>query len=98
MDAPIFIGDELTATGFRLAGIETMIPALDEVGAALAEASERARLVIVTADCARRIPVAQLEAALIAETPAVAIIADVLLRTSPPDLARRLRVALGIEN
>ncbi len=35
MSAAIFIGDELTAAGFRLTGIETLVPAAKEVGQAL---------------------------------------------------------------
>ena len=51
----------------------------------------------MTAELARHVPLAELEAALIAETPAVAIIPDVRMRTPLPDLAKKLRRALGIE-
>jgi vacuolar-type H+-ATPase subunit F/Vma7 len=98
MGAAIFIGDELSATGFRLTGIETIVPALDGVGAALRQARARAALVLMTADMAQHVPEPELEAALLAEAPIFAIIPDVLFRTTLPDLARRLRSALGIEN
>ncbi len=97
MGATIFIGDELSAAGFRLTGIETVVPQPDAVGAALADARARARLVILTADLARHVAPVALEAALLAETPTLAIIPDMLLRTPLPDLAKRLRSALGIE-
>jgi vacuolar-type H+-ATPase subunit F/Vma7 len=93
----VFIGDELSAAGYRLTGIETVTPAPDDVGAALDDARKRARLVILTADLARHVPAAELEAALLEEAPALAIVPDVLTRTPPPDLAKRLRSALGIE-
>ena len=38
MGAAIFIGDELSASGFRLTGIETLVPKPDAVGAAFEEA------------------------------------------------------------
>ena len=97
MHGTIFIGDELSAAGFRLTGIETVVPEPDAAGAALDDARARARLVILTADLAQHIPPAALESALLDETPTLAIIPDMLLRTPLPDLARRLRSALGIE-
>jgi vacuolar-type H+-ATPase subunit F/Vma7 len=95
--ATIFIGDELSAAGFRLTGIETVVPEPDAVGAALADARTRASLVILTADLARHVAPVALEAALLDETPTLAIIPDMLLRTPLPDLAKRLRSVLGIE-
>jgi len=97
MGAAIFIGDELSASGFRLAGIEALVCDADAVGAAFAEARARGSLVIITADLARHIPAPQLEAAILAEAPTIAVIPDVLFRAIPPDLIRRLRSVLGIE-
>jgi len=97
MSQAIFIGDELSAAGFRLTGIETMVPAPEDAGAALADARQRAGLVIMTAELAERVPAAELEAAMLAEAPALAILPDVLLRSEPPDLGKKLRSVLGIE-
>jgi vacuolar-type H+-ATPase subunit F/Vma7 len=97
MGAAVFIGDELTAAGFRLTGIDTVVPEPDAAGEALQAARKKAALVIMTADLARHVPAEELEAALIAEAPALAIVPDVLFRATVPDLARRLRRALGIE-
>jgi len=98
MSKIVLIGDELTATGFRLTGIETVVPLPEEAREALAQARRRAKFVLLTADCARNIPAAELEVALLAETPIVAIIPGILAQTPPPDLARRLRAVLGIES
>lgn len=98
MGAAIFIGDELTAAGFRLTGIETMTPTPEVARLALAEARQRAALVIITASLSQHIPSSELEAALLAEEPIVTVISDILSRAPPPDLARRLRGALGIES
>jgi len=97
MGAAIFIGDELSATGFRLTGIETLVPEPDAVAATFADARSRGSLVIVTAGVARQIPPPQIEAALLAETPTIAVIPDVLFTASLPDLAGKLRSVLGIE-
>jgi vacuolar-type H+-ATPase subunit F/Vma7 len=97
MSAAIFIGDELTAAGFRLTGIETLAPDPKDVGHAFDDARARAGLVIITADLARAIPAADLEAALLAEAPALAIVPDVRFAAEPPDLAGRLRRVLGID-
>jgi vacuolar-type H+-ATPase subunit F/Vma7 len=97
MGAAVFIGDELTAAGFRLTGIDTVVPQPQAAGEALRAARKEAALVIMTADLARHVPADELEAALIAAAPAVAVVPDVLFRTEVPDLARRLRRALGIE-
>ena len=97
MGAVIFIGDELSAAGFRLTGIETLVPKPEAVGVAFEEARSRGSLVIMTADMARHIPAPQIEAAMLAEAPAIAIIPDVLLSAPVPDLTRKLRSVLGIE-
>jgi vacuolar-type H+-ATPase subunit F/Vma7 len=97
MGRAIFIGDELSAAGFRLTGIETLVPEPDAVESAFADARTRGSVVIITADLARHIPPPQLEAAMLTETPTLAIIPDVLFRAAVPDLTRRLRSVLGIE-
>ena len=94
----IFIGDELSAAGFRLTGIETVVPAPDEAGAALADARKRAALVIMTAEMAERVPAAELEAAMLAEAPSLAIVPDVSFGAEPLDLGKKLRSVLGIES
>jgi vacuolar-type H+-ATPase subunit F/Vma7 len=97
MDAAVFIGDELSAAGFRLTGIETVVPDPEKATEALRDARKRAALVIMTAELARSVPAQELDAALIAEMPALAIVPDVRMRVPPPDLARSLRRTLGIE-
>lgn len=97
MGAAIFIGDELTAAGYRLTGIETVVPSPEDAGTALADARARAALVIMTAELSRHVPVSDLESALLAETPTLAIVPDVRFVSEPPDLSRRLRRVLGID-
>jgi vacuolar-type H+-ATPase subunit F/Vma7 len=98
MSKAIFIGDELSSAGFRLTGIEMMMPAPEDVGAALRDARQRAGLVIMIAELAKRVPAAELEAAMLAEAPTLAILPDVLFQSEPPDLGKKLRSVLGIES
>ncbi len=97
MGPVIFIGDELSAAGFRLAGVEALVPAPDAVAHALQEARSRAALVVITAELARTLPPTELDQVALAEAPTLAIVPDVLFRAAAPDLIRRLRSALGIE-
>ena len=97
MSGAIFIGDELTATGFRLTGLETLTPEPADLAAAFADSRRRAALVIVTAGCARCVPEDLLGSALVADPPTVVIIPDVLARVEPTSLARRMKSILGIE-
>ena len=97
MGSAVFIGDELTAAGFRLTGIDTVAPEPEAVAEALRAARKDAALVIMTAELARHVPAQELDAALMAEAPAFAVIPDVRMHVPLPDLAKRLRRALGIE-
>ena len=93
----VFIGDELSAAGYRLTGIETQVPEADAAAEALRAACKDAGLVIMTGELALRVPAREIEAALTAEARAFAIVPDVRMGAPLPDLAKRLRRTLGIE-
>ena len=97
MSAVVFIGDELSAVGFRLAGLE--VPPLEDgkTTAVLAEARQSAGAILITAAAAAGVPEYELEEALLALIPPAAVVPDILGVVAPPDLARRLKAALGIE-
>lgn len=94
--APLaFVGDALTAAGFRLAGVRTFAPQPGEERAAFAQALAAAAAVFVTPAVAAKLEPAELERALAASAPLVAIVPD---DTPPPfDPAERVRRQLGIE-
>jgi len=96
MNNVVFIGDELSATGFRLAGLEVSSPPLGKVSLALAEARSSARAILITAAAASHMDKQELHKALIG-VPPVAIVPDICGAVRPPDLAQRLRTILGIE-
>ena len=94
----VYLGDEATAAGFRLAGLATATPDPGAVGAAVRHAiQEGAELILLSGALAAQLPTAELEAALLREAPLLAIAPDVQGRGAPPDLAHEVRGALGIE-
>jgi vacuolar-type H+-ATPase subunit F/Vma7 len=97
MDAVAFIGDELTATGFRLAGARVYVPAPGEVREAFDAARSSASVVLVTATTAAELPPPVLEAALAATAPLTLVVEDLLGEAPPPDLEAQMRRALGVE-
>lgn len=93
----VFIGDELSAAGYRLAGLATRVPAPGEERTALDEACARAELVLIAARTAQAVPSEALAARLRAPRPIVMVVPE--LDGTPPlsDAARRARELLGIE-
>jgi len=98
MSGIVFIGDELTASGFRLAGagIEVVTPKAGDISAAFERARQQADVVLVGADVARLLPDETLQAAIEMPHPVVAVIPDIRGHAAPPDTARRIKTALGI--
>ena len=98
MQRAVFIGDELTAAGFRLTGLETVTPGPEDAARVFADARARASLVVVTAEFAAWLPAQELEAALLVDSPTIAVIPDVLARVEPAPLAQRVKSILGLES
>ena len=96
MTGVIYIGDEVTAQGFRLAGARTYVPANDAVAASFAEALRNADLVLITANAADMLDTETLDRAVRAASPLVLVIPDAALRTMPPDPAETIERVLGI--
>ena len=92
-----FIGDELTATGYRLAGARAWIVPAEEAAEALRAAREDASLVLISPRHARSIPPEELDEALGSFEPLTLVVDDILEREAPPDLERAMRSALGVE-
>jgi vacuolar-type H+-ATPase subunit F/Vma7 len=96
MSTCALLADEVTAAGFRLAGVDVHVP--DE--ADLAQRFERlcgeAQLVLVTADLAARLPPALLRQQQRASRTLVLVIADARGRREPEALGAALRRQLGM--
>ena len=93
-----YIGDEATATGYRLAGAETRIPAAGETAEVYRRAvADGADLILLSAERAAELDTAELRAGLVALRPLTVIVPDAFGRHAPPDVEREVRLALGIE-
>jgi vacuolar-type H+-ATPase subunit F/Vma7 len=96
VSVPVYIGDAVSAAGFRLAGLRIHVPDTTELVMQIEQAATDAPLVLLGADLAAQLPVAELDRLLSAVTPAVVVVPDVRGQADLPDLANRLRQQLGV--
>jgi vacuolar-type H+-ATPase subunit F/Vma7 len=97
MARPIFIGDEVAAAGFRLAGADARIAPPGEEAATLEAARATAPLVMIDATVAARLPAQRLRAAVRAPAPITVVVPDLQGAVAIPDFVQRLRLQLGID-
>ncbi len=93
----VFIGDDITALGFRLAGVECHVPGPGETARIVAEARRRAQVIMMTPDAFEALPARQARELENSETPLLAIVADARGLSPVPDTEREVKRALGIE-
>jgi vacuolar-type H+-ATPase subunit F/Vma7 len=92
-----YIGDEVGAAGFRLAGTSVLVPAPGGEAAALARARAESAVVLIAADVAARISSRDLLFAQAALAPLTLVVPDLRGEAAMPDVAARLRAQLGLE-
>jgi vacuolar-type H+-ATPase subunit F/Vma7 len=90
------IGDEVSAAGFRLSGVDVHVPEPGQAPSLLRRLLGESRLVLVTADVVHWIPEDLLQQAVSAGQPPVLVIPDVRGLAEPPDLALGMRRQLGM--
>lgn len=95
MKLAIYLGDEIGAVGYRLAGVAVSTPAKGEETDAFDVSTREASLVILSASMAARIDATKLNRALRASAPLVVLVPDASGDTPLPDVASRLRSELG---
>lgn len=93
-----FIGDELTATGYRLAGATVFVVPPAEAAEALRQARDGAELVLIGPMHAGQVAAPELSAALAATRPLTLIVDDIAGGEAPPDVEQLVRRALGLES
>ncbi|MEC3862784.1 V-type ATP synthase subunit F [Mesobacterium sp. TK19101] len=93
----VFIGDRVTAAGFRLAGIPSFSPAPDELAATVSAERARCRILALTAEMFAALPGPLAEQLQDAHVPLLAVIPDARDRIPVPDMDLAVRRALGIE-
>jgi len=97
MSAAVYLGDEVSAAGWRLAGATVRTPPAGQETAALAWARAQAPLVLVSAAVAAAVADAVLRDAQAALQPLVLVVPELQGQVPLPDLAARLRSQLGLE-
>lgn len=97
MQRPLFIGDELSAAGFRLPGVRIVTPEPGSLTEVFESALREAPLVIITTTLADALPGVRLPEAVKQAHPPVAVVPDATDTTPMPDMGRRVRLALGVE-
>ena len=93
----VFIGDEVTAAAYRLAGVTAQTPKISDVRRVFEQAFDEANLVLITADYARVLDEESLHAAIRRAAPLVLVVPDGGNRYWPEDLDARVDRVLGIE-
>lgn len=96
MLAPVFIGDEVSAAGYRLAGADIRTPAKDELVREFRRALGETDFLILTAAHAALLPPTLIAEAVRRAEPLVLIVPDVVERLDPPDYGVAAARALGI--
>ena len=93
----IFIGDAVTAAGFRLAGIETRVPDPDTLAQSVDAARSECRVLVTTAATHAALPRALAQELEDGEAPLLALVPDVQGKMPVADMEAEVRRALGIE-
>mgnify|MGYP001818338812 CR=1 FL=1 len=96
MSVAEFIGDEVSAAGFRLCGIDVHITDGSDVMSLISQVSERASLVLVSSSAVQDLDRAELDALLAGIEPAVLIVPDVRGLHDVPDIVPRIQQQLGM--
>ena len=93
---PVYIGDELSAAGYRLAGMRVHTPAAEDVLETFRRTLGETELLLLSVETARHLPAAELNRALGELKPQILIVPDIRGRVPLRDLPTRIRTALGV--
>ena len=96
MSVAEFIGDEVSAAGYRLCGIDVRIANSSNVLSLVRESCERASLVLVGSSVSQYIPGTELDQLLANIQPPVLVVPDVRGLQDVPDIACRVNKQLGL--
>lgn len=96
MTAPVFIGDEISAAGFRLAGVRIRTPSSEELSSVISWARKNTSLILITEDYLTKLDKAEQQILVSQLQPPVVVVPDVRLKTPLTDLSTKLRSHLGV--
>ncbi len=96
MSVAEFIGDEVSAAGYRLCGIDVYVANSSNALSLVRESCERASLVLVGSSVSQYIPGTELDQLLANIQPPVLVVPDVRGLQDVPDIASRINKQLGL--
>lgn len=96
MSAFLFIGDEISASGFRLSGIDVFVPEPGEESRVLDSIDEKTELIILTAQVAAAVPKHTTERLMQVDKPLLMVISDMRDQFLAPDISDTLHRQLGM--
>jgi vacuolar-type H+-ATPase subunit F/Vma7 len=91
-----FVGDEVSAAGFRLAGVDVHTPGAGEGPALFARLRSEAALILLTQEALAWVGEAAVQGTQRAGRPLVLVIPDVRGREQPSDIGESIRRQLGM--
>jgi vacuolar-type H+-ATPase subunit F/Vma7 len=91
-----FIGDEVTAAGYRLCGVDVHVANENNVVRLIRQSCERASLVLVGSSVVQNLNSAELDELLANTRPPVLIVPDMRGQGDVPDIASRIHKQLGM--
>ncbi len=97
MAIPVFIGDEVTASAWRLIGAHTIVADSDTAAGTFDTVPADTELLLITAVCAAGLDSERLGALVRRGKPLVLVVPDAANRLGPPDLEGKVDRVLGIE-
>jgi vacuolar-type H+-ATPase subunit F/Vma7 len=96
MSAAEYIGDEISAAGYRLCGVEVHIADRRNALSLIKQAIESASLVLVGSSTAQFLATSELDVLLENITPAVLVVPDVAGGQAAPDITSLIHKQLGM--
>ena len=96
MSVAEFIGDEVSAAGYRLCGVDVHIANETNALSLIRKSRERASLVLVGSGTAQYLHSAELDELLASVQPPVLVVPDVSDSHAIPDIASRVNKQLGL--
>jgi len=96
MSVAEFVGDEVSAAGYRLCGIEVHVADSGNALSLIKKSCERASLVLVSSSMLQHIRSTELDELLVNIQPPVLVVPDVCGLQDMPDIASRINKQLGL--
>jgi vacuolar-type H+-ATPase subunit F/Vma7 len=93
---PVFIGDEVTASGFRLGGARIVVAGDGNAESLVRDAATGSDPILISSRCAALLPPELLDDMLSSLRPLVVIVPDAAGR-EPPDVRKHVRRTLDLE-